>query len=536
MSITFPTFIDKEIVTPEKLNDFVQALEAKFAAGLSSAEIVWPLNAGGNLQMGDWSITGGQSIWGIYNADQYTDDWDTCLSDGAGGCIVIPPNTTVTMDGAAMTGSSLTIKGSGPSSILALEAGASGGYALRNETTAFEFVMSNLTLDGQDIADNLGLYLRGCAKVEITDCTIKDFAFAAIKLEYMGQNNTNVRITNCTFGGGSSHAIECLGVDNIIIEDCIFQGVSADCIDIQSESGDQYAKHVSIKNNVFDGCTGRVINITGNGSSFDALRAHIKVEGNSADTLNSMTIGDATHKLQYVTICNNQIPSSSGDALQVCAQYGDISGNLFTNATSDAIDLSSSQFLTVKGNNLYSATIAGVRAADAKACLISDNLCTGAGTTVVISTHAATPCQYSGNSDGDVAEQGRVSTYVYDSEPLVIPANTLRVGDTVHILGLQLDDAANIHALTFAGKSIIELNGVGNNDNAFFDARLFINGTTTAIGIASAQCDNTTDASNAGHPQPTGLDLTADINITITGATAAPARLMAIIGRGVNLN
>ncbi len=139
MSITFPTFIDKEIVTPEKLNDFVQALEAKFAAGLSSAEIVWPLQAGGDLQMGEWNITEGLSIWGIFNAKEYAEDWDSCLSDGRNGCIVIPPGTTVTMDGSEMTGSSLTIKGSGPTSILQLEAGASGGFAMRNDSTGFSF-------------------------------------------------------------------------------------------------------------------------------------------------------------------------------------------------------------------------------------------------------------------------------------------------------------------------------------------------------------------------------------------------------------
>ena len=39
MSITYPTFADKEIVSPEKLNAFVQAIEAKFTAGLGTADI-----------------------------------------------------------------------------------------------------------------------------------------------------------------------------------------------------------------------------------------------------------------------------------------------------------------------------------------------------------------------------------------------------------------------------------------------------------------------------------------------------------------
>ena len=125
--VELPTFSDKEIVTPEKLNALVDALNAKFVGGFDASDLQWPLEAEGDLAMGVYNITGARKIWNAINAANYATLQDAVTAAGTGGCVFIPPDTTVTASGVAITGDGVAIIGAGPSSVIELTSAATAG-------------------------------------------------------------------------------------------------------------------------------------------------------------------------------------------------------------------------------------------------------------------------------------------------------------------------------------------------------------------------------------------------------------------------
>ncbi len=533
MSITFPTFIDKEIVTPEKLNDFVQALEAKFAAGLSSAEIVWPLNAGGDLQMGDWNITEGQSIWGIFNADQYTDDWDSCLSDaGSGGCIVIPPNTTVTMDASAMTGSSLTIKGSGPSSILQLEAGATGTFALRNSTVGFSFKLENLTVDGADIGANRGIILQGADDVVIHNVLFKDFPLSSLYLTSIGGVGcSDVKITDNTFEGGASFQIEGDDVADLVIKGNSFKTAAKTAIMLEASGATADMLRIEVEGNNFLTCVGDVISILGGDGNFNAPQAHIRVAGNKANNTNSIKVGSAAKKVQFVNVVDNIVASAAATALSVCAQYGTINGNVMPNAGSYGVDLLESYYVSVDDNQVQDAATQSMTFVDARGCNLHNNDC-GVNGTIAVATNATTPCHHSGNVA--TPESGHVNTYFCGAASFVMPADTLQVGDTLDVVGIWTDGGAGVQGLLIGATTyMISHTSSGAAGEVIVTGSIFVEDETTLNMLVNLQTDNGT--SNSGGPTHTGYDLSSTIKFKINGATISNEKMFITIGRGISV-
>jgi hypothetical protein len=531
MSITFPTFIDKEIVTPEKLNDFVSALESKFTSGLTSAEIQWPLVASGDLVMGDNAITGGTSIWGIYNAAQYEDDWDSCLTAGAGGCIVIPPNTTITMDAADMTGSSLTIKGSGPTSILQLEVGATGGYALQNTAAGFSLKLENLTVDGASVAASDGVLLRGVTRCSIDRVYFKNFTQSPLKLSgYSSAPCSELQITDCYFEGGSGYHIEGNSVGDLVIKGCVFDTAAKTAVNLEAASATSLMR-VNISDNVFKSCVGNVIEVIGYDGNYNAGQDHVVVKGNIANNGNGIIVGDATHKLQHVVVADNIVPSATADALNVCAKYGTISDNVMPGAGADGLDLHVSEDVVVRGNSFRDATAAGVRSTSALDCTIAGNDCVDCRTSVIISTSATRPSYHYDNSNTD-PEALPVNTWYTNGATVTIPANTLRVGDVLSIQAVWTDGGAGTQGVQLDGNYVVSFSAAGTTDEVGAIAQVIVDGTTTMKAIGSCWADGGTNG-NSGGPGLTGKDLTSDIDIKINGATISNEELFVSIKRGV---
>lgn len=534
MSITFPTFIDKEIVTPEKLNDFVQALEAKFAAGLSSAEIIWPLIAGGDLLMGDESITGGQSIWGIYNADQYTDDWDQCLLDaGSGGCIVIPPNTTVVMDASAMVGTSLTIKGSGPSSILQLEAGATGTYALRNSTSGFSFKLENLTVDGADIGANRGITLQGADDVVIHNVLFKDFPLSSLYLTSTGGVGcSNVQITDNSFEGGSSYQIEGDDVADLVIKGNSFKTASKTAIMLEASGATADMLRLEIEGNNFFGCTGDVISVLGADGNFNAPQSHIRVAGNKANGLNGIKVGSATAKVQYISVTDNIIPNSAGDALVICAQHGIVSDNVAYNANDDGLDLTISEGLVVADNLFVGAGTFAIDYATALGCFIHDNVC--GSDAINISTSTATPCHAYGNSD-DTPEALPVSSWATTGTKIDFPANTFNVGDVLHVrvAGQDTLSGTNTCALTLNARTIGSVLTHGPTDTFGIVSDVLITSTTEVKYVSFGNHSNAAKPETHAASVNGGIDITSAMTLTLSNNTVNGISVW--VNRGVSV-
>ena len=520
MSITFPTFIDKEIVTPEKLNNFVQALESKFSAGLGTSEISWPLIAGGDLYMNDYNIVGGATVLGMINAGapKYVSDFATALTDGAAGCIFIPPNTAITIDGEAIAGSSLTIKGSGPTSVLRLQSSASAGYMLRNSSSGCKISISNLTLDGNSETGD-GLQLRGASDVVIDRVWFTDFTGAALKVtDLAGAASSQVVIQKCHFSGGASYHIHLDDCADVEISGCTFDTAAEDAIYGEAADTNADMKRISIENCVFDACVKGGITVKGAGA-FNTKWAHINVSGNVIDTASmgvtqsAIKLGAAGAELQNVTCQGNVAPGATADGISICAQYGTVSGNIVRGAGASGIDLLTSEDVVVNGNACRDCLV-GITMDDSVDCFVAVNDTEGSTDEVVYGT---TTSEQWLNNAATVDRSGPLLGYYSTGNTITIPGGTLRVGDMIQIHAHRSETTSGNATIRFDGTTIATQT-MGESDGVIsFVASVAITAATTAIGGAIGLSGTKLADHGTGRAGISGLDLTADIDCQING-------------------
>ena len=525
MSISFPTFIDKEIVSPEKLNAFVQALEAKFTAGLGSAEIQWPLIAGGNIVLGDYEITGGAKIWKVVNAGAYT-TFAAALIAGAGGCVFIPPNTTIDVDGDEMSGSSVTIIGAGPTSVIRLQSGASAGWLLRNVTAGASIRMANLVLDGNDESTNDGLVLRGATKCDFSGVTFQNFGGAAFKMTVLGGSaTTHVKTRGCRFRDGAGNHIFMDDVTDIEIVDNKFYGATDIAVLGVPAGGTSHMSNVKVDENQFTNCTDEFIKIIGATGTWSALWSDISVCDNTLDTVlvgagkKGITVGLGSAWVQNIKISDNIMPGAIADAITVYARYGVIHDNMIQNAGGDGIDMLSSEEIVVSGNNCRNAGAYGIDFVDTVNCNITDNDCDEATTApFLICSSITDPSVHHGNSSS-LAEVPQPSAFFTLSSSLTIPANTLRVGDVMRVHTMADDTAATASYLTVQSINAFSWTGVGSGAAWQYEinADLVITGTTIIQSMFNVEHEGQGDPSYTNITQSTGYNLAADMKLILTG-------------------
>lgn len=537
MSITFPTFIDKEIVTPEKLNSFVQALESKFSAGLGTSEISWPLIAGGDLYMNDHTVVGGAQILGMINAGapKYVADFATALTDGAAGCIFIPPSTAITMDGEALAGSSVTIIGSGPTSVLRLQASASAGYLLRNTSSGCKIRMSNLTLDGNG-ETGAGLQLRGAADVVLDSVWFTDFTSEALRItDLSGAASTQVLVSKCHFSGGSGYHIHLDDCEDVEITGCTFDTAAEDAIYGVAADTNASMKRINVHDNIFDACTKGAINIQGAGA-FNTKWAHISVKGNVVDTASmgvsqtAIKLGATGATLQYVQCGNNIAPGSTADNISMYAQYGTINGNVVSAAGASCIDLLSSEDIVVTGNACRDGVV-GITMDDSVDCFVSGNDTEGSTDEVVYGTSTS---EHYNNNAATVDRSGPVSGWFKNGgDTVTIPGGTLRVGDMILIQASESETTTGNAVVQF-DNTTIATQTMGESDGVIsFVASVGITAATTAtacgIGISGTKLAD----HGTGVATISGIDLTADIDVEINGPNGGNARVFVYLFRGI---
>jgi hypothetical protein len=422
MSISFPTFSDKEIVTPEKLNAFVQDLEAKFTAGISSADISWPLVADGDLVMGDNDITGCQKFWDVVNAGNYsTFTLAAVAASSNGGVLFIPPNTTVTVDGDTFpSGTYAAIIGCGPSSVLQIASGSTAGWGVRNPAAGQNILFANLTVDGNSVGSTDMLVLRGCASAKILGVNFSGATGAAIKMERLTSDPTNVLIAGCTFAGGGDHDIEATDCDGLTINNCVFSAAGADAIHIDASNT---VRDVVIKGNVIKSAVANGIYINGAASSFGSSASNVVVANNSLRSIaaDGITVGTTSGYIQYAVISENICNGAGGDAINCWLSNASIVGNACMDATANALDLGSSVDVTVSGNNFADAGGYSVISADTVGCGFYGNDLTNTTTSMSYGTDFG----FSGNR-GEPEVYFTTGCYT-----VTLPANRVQKGDIV---------------------------------------------------------------------------------------------------------
>lgn len=515
MSIDFPTFEDKQILTPEDLNDFVQDLQDKFTAGIGSADITWPLLAEGNLELDIHQITGGRSIWGVVNAAEY-DTLDAALAAASGGVCFIPPNTTIEASSVAIPGAGTAIIGCGQSSVIRASSGATGSL-LKNSTSGVtsQLVIANLQLDGNNETCD-GLELNGAQYCMISNVQFEDFDGDALKITADGATvSERILVTNCHFRGNDIH-VDITAIRDAAISNCYFR--SADDTALRAVGSD--IRRLTVNGCVFRDSDAESVQIIGGAASYSADASEIVVANNvidgsgMVDSVPCIEVGSSAGYMQNITIDGNQITSANSDAIKVYARYGSITGNNAYGAGGDGLDLTSSEDLVVTGNNFAGAGAYGVDGSSSTDCVVSNNVLSGA-TTDAINLGGTRLRQY--HNAGAVGAPPP-NTFSTTNGTMTLPAGTLQIGDQID-LNVYFDSSA----AGGAGSVRIYLNGqeIGRTaSNSSTQPRIIhstieVTGSTTAeyfaYGCISADGLLVTHSNTVS-----GLDLTSDMNFTVT--------------------
>lgn len=257
MPITgLPTFTSG-ILTAAQLNAIVTALEDKFASKIGTGDLTWPLVAGGNINMGQYSVTNLGSLWGIYDlsaraaGDSIQDVLDAAAAAG-GGYVILPGGYSETLpDGGITVGNNVFLVGHGKASQLTMSSSAtdtaitvSGNYAGVMELDLVAVAGVDQTLldvsgdycraSGLTITDAHGtqpltrisgnaksvkwffnkyanvdtggqdstpqLRIDGCDGAQLFGCEFRDYADAAIDFSpNTGSAVNNVQVSHCQF-------------------------------------------------------------------------------------------------------------------------------------------------------------------------------------------------------------------------------------------------------------------------------------------------------------------------------------------------
>lgn len=537
--VELPTFSDKEIVTPEKLNALVDALNAKFVGGFDASDLQWPLEAEGDLAMGIYNITGARKIWNAINAANYATLQDAVTAAGTGGCVFIPPDTTVTASGVAIVGDGVAIIGAGPSSVIELTSAATAGYLLRSATTGIAgFMLANLTLSGNGHTGTgqQGLILRYVSDVFISNVIFDDFSGPALELTNSGSDGaacSRVYIHDCIFKDGSgsgSYHIKANDVSDLVIRGCHSTGGPDDFIRIVAGAANQLVRRIHVDGNVVSSGAGFAVYIAGNSGTSSDNWADVSVTNNTVRGRTGsdagIVVGASSAKLRRVLVAHNNAAGSVGDGLVVNADYARVHDNHLRGAAGDGIDLLETDDGVIHSNDAADAGAYGIDAHSTTDCVAYDNKVQGASTAPIYfsatlrqwangDTVGALPYTSYVNQGGTLADAGAAT----NGSTVTIPANTLRPGDTIRVVGVMShsgsgDNVANarieIQPTGGAAETLAALGSLNTTQIGYMDATMVVISATTAIAVGFGCANNAAAVPHVNY----------DVGIVINAATA----------------
>jgi hypothetical protein len=525
MSIDFPTYEDKQILTPEDLNDFVQDLQDKFTAGISAADIQWPLLAENNLEMDIYEIIGGRKIWSIVNAAEY-DTLDAALSAASGGICFIPPDTTIEASSVTIPGNGTAIIGCGQSSVIRASSGATGSL-LKNSTSGVtaQLVIANLQLDGNNESCD-GLELSGAQYCMISNVQFEDFAGKALLMTADGATEPErIVISNCLFKNNDYHVyIE--ACRDVVIGNCHLR----DSDDASIVATGSVIRRLSIHDNVIQGADAESIQILGGAGAYATDNSEIIVADNvidgtgMTDSVPCIEVGSSAGRMQHVSITGNQITGATSDAIKTYARYVVIDGNNCDSAGQHGVNCTSSAYATITGNNLRNATNVGI-------------LASNGGTGIVIASNNVLDCATSiqpadeSYHFGNAGHIGGAPAAFYSSAATpTIPANAIKSGDVVEIWWhADVSAGSGDMDIFFDGQNVGTTKSSTSTGDRQVRTTLVVTNTTAGWHIYNGFTDNRTDTVGLGTftgvDLTTALDLTKDTSGLTTGTTRCIVKL-----------
>lgn len=405
MAIVLPVFEVREKLTAEKMNAFRDAVESKFAGGITPADWSWPFVVQGNIDFaGTYGIVGLKTFWNLINAQEYINAGGTLQSaidkaqtDG-GGCVIIPPDTTIETNGVNLTGSLTTIMGYGHSSVLKLSNGSSTGFFFQTSTGGMtDIAICNVAFDGQNTGTTqAGVIARRVNRFIMDNVYMKNFSGPFIKITHdgtPGNNCSNVVLSRLLLTGGTSSTGQHIlveDVDGLQMTDITSTSCPDLAIDMEPTGPAGLLKNISMSQVRVTAPTGSGISILGASATPDAKWSLIELTACrvSGATSSAFVLGNANKLLQDVVVTGCSAPQATTDGLRIAAQRGEVTGCLFSASSAEGIDMQNSIDLWVHGNNCKDAGTYAINASSTTGCDIDGNNCRDAVTGGILKTSA----------------------------------------------------------------------------------------------------------------------------------------------------
>jgi hypothetical protein len=477
--MAFPVFEEQEFLTAEKLNAFVQSLEDKFSAGLTSVDLSWPLVAEGNIVMGSGatghSIIGGKAIFKVVNADAYDTFQAAVTAAGAGGGVFVPPNTTITTQGVVLP-DRFALFGAGPSSVLRVEGGA--GYLLATALGASTgLLLANLTLDGNDVLSQRGLLIRGHQRAVISNVRFQSFDAEAVAVDPgSATGNLDIHISNCRFDGGGDHHINITSVERMSIKDCTFEDTSDGSAIRLVPAAANKGRDIVIRDCQFRESVGHpVLDLQGRTAVSDDFSnvsvSGCRIDGTSVGTNYVVRFGTTTNPLSKSKFVHSVVENAddSGGVLASCEDVL-LAYNTVLGSGTIGVSMGESDRGFVQANYVSGFTTA-FSMADAANLVVRDNVFSG--TTNV--AYGAGPNYDTGNIGSPTIVRSTTNNEV------TVPANRVGPGSVIRTSRTIRGGSAGPGTmdLVVGGKTVATVTGIGSGDNARIDSELYVLSTTT---------------------------------------------------------
>jgi len=531
-AVTLPTFSDEEILTHQTLTALTQAINARFTAGIGTADLAWPLTAEGNLDMSVFDVVGGHKIWSVVNASNYTDLTSALAAAGTGGVVMVPPATTVTAAvGGETLPSGVVIIGAGPSSVIKMAASATADML----TTVSGVSLSNLTLDGASVGNKYGVNVSNGTNVTIQNVRTQNFTGTTSGAGiFIGGGVVSVNIDGY-YSSNSYDGLVCDGCTNLSLANVrllsytnkglnfnpgsVPTRIVADNVLVSSVSGKEGIQILG---------TGAV----GGGSAIEFYGNNIHVTGTSGATT-GIVLGTSAAALKRVVLTSGSVAAATLDGIAISAGQGLVGWIALDAVTQTGVDLTTSTNIKVANCTVRTATN-GVDISDAgcNGCDVTDNTfvnVTGAGvlqgdntsvqwgnravgSTVDVAGMLPT-CGYSNTTKVTVAFSATTTTHTH-----VIKKSALRVGSVLRVTadGTNWGNAAanavwlKLNSVTLVA---LDLTGKSGGTSHLIDLTLTIKSATTGQG--SYTVTNTAGATHSNYGEYIGLDITADQNLEL---------------------
>lgn len=258
------------VLTAAQLNAIVDAVTAKFNGQITTGDMLWPLRAGGNIDLAQYDLLHVVKFWSTYNLAQRASGATlqsvlTTVNSAGGGVVLLPAGSTETIGSDGVTiGAKTIFLGEGESSVLATTTGALTASPMRNLATGnsgIQFVNLKFTSTGTTGSVAL-ITMTQTARTLFLNCWFSISTSRGVSLitGSTGSSCSNIHFERCQFDVNSASAVGIYmsDIQGVKITDCTFNvsGTSAIAVQYVANGATSNMERLSISDCDFNHTSG----------------------------------------------------------------------------------------------------------------------------------------------------------------------------------------------------------------------------------------------------------------------------------------